>query len=758
LKELPVFYEWTEGVWVRLMEQFASKAVAGRRIEMIVRRLDSLATFPAVITQLLSQISSPEIVVQIVESDPALSIKVLSLARTQGVRFTEGRPSVREAVFALPLEIMREAALSMKVFEIDNYEIERQRILSHKQLALHSLAVACCTRSIAEFSLPASDRQLAFSAGLLHDIGKLALAEVMPKSFERIVNEAKAQNLCSSAVEQKYLSFDHTVIGKHLAEKWHLPAEVVFAIWLHHSDTETISKSLPLCKMAVFVYLADLIAHEAKIGESGSYDFTGEAISRTAEFLSLSSEQIRQIREKLDEEVEQKSRVLGLDAHDFFASYCNTIRDKSIQLSGDNRKLSMDNRKLMSDLAHLNLVTDFLASVEPQMTTNEFIEKFAVRWQKFYQTGPVCIYLLGSKQKQFLEAVVVDESGLAESFMLKLPANFSAIPAQLRENFAILDASEYVGWLFEQIEVPFNSGKTKIAPLLKEGRAIGVIIFEQRYPIALESRLAGFSTVASVGAAVISLGLLCEQQTRLSEKFAEFLGRVRQERWAAIESESLTGLAEMAAGAAHELNNPLAIISGRVQLLAKNETDPEKKRILSQIQDKTKEISEIIVDLANYARPSPPAPTTSSVRELLKQAIVQTAREYKTESLEVKVKNLNKLGDVFVDSRQVVSAFAKIFSNALDSYPGGRGPIRIVGACDESGDFVRLQITDLGCGMSDEVLKKAAKPFFSEKPAGRKRGMGLAYAYRVLQLNKGSLRLASRQGDGTTVTVLLPRR
>ncbi len=743
---------------IKLMEQFTSKAVASRRIEMIVRRLNTLATLPAVITQLLSQLSSPEIVAQIVESDPALSIKVLSLAHTQGVRFAEARPSVREAVFALPLEVMREAALSVKVFEIDNRETDRDRILSHKQLAFHSLAVACCTKSIAEYFLPESDWQLAFSAGLLHDIGKLALAEVMPKSFERIVNEAKTQGLCSSIVEQKYLSFDHTVIGKHLAEKWHLPAEVVFAIWLHHSDTETISKSLPLCKISLLVYLADLIAHEANIGESGSYDFTGEAISRTAESLSLSGEQIRQMREKLDEEVMQRSRVLGLDAHGSLASYCDTIRSKSVQLSGDNTKLSMENRKLMGDLAHLNLVTDFLTSVRPEMTTTEVAEKFAVRWQKFYQTGPVCIYLLDAQQKQFFEAVAINESGFAESFILKLPEGFSAIPTRLQENFAILDASECAGWLFEQTEIPFNSSKAKIAPLLKEGRAIGAIVFEQRYPIALENRLAGFSTVASVGAAVISLGLWCEQQARLSERFAEFLGRVRQERWAAIESESLAGLAEMASGAAHELNNPLAVISGRVQLLAKTEADPEKKRILSQIQEKTKEISEIIVDLVNYARPLPPAPTTSSVRQLLKQAIKETAKEYKTESLEVQVKNLDDIGNVFIDSRQVVSAFVKILSNALDSYPGGRGPIRIIGACDESGDFVRLQITDFGCGMSAEVLQKATKPFFSDRPAGRRRGMGLAYAYRVLQLNKGSLRLASRQGSGTIVTVLLPRK
>jgi signal transduction histidine kinase len=126
--------------------------------------------------------------------------------------------------------------------------------------------------------------------------------------------------------------------------------------------------------------------------------------------------------------------------------------------------------------------------------------------------------------------------------------------------------------------------------------------------------------------------------------------------------------------------------------------------------------------------------------------------------MEVQMENIDDLGDVFVDSRQIISVLVKILSNALESYPEGKGPIRIVGACDESGDFIKLQISDFGCGMSADILQKATKPFFSDRPAGRKRGMGLAHAHRLLRLNKGSLHLTSRPGDETTVTVLLPQK
>jgi signal transduction histidine kinase len=581
---------------------------------------------------------------------------------------------------------------------------------------------------------------------------------VMPKSFERIITEAKAQGLCSSVVEQKYLGLDHAVLGKRLAEKWHLPAEIVFAVWLHHDDTEIVSEDMPVGRIATLVHLADLIVRGANIGESGSYDSTDSAISRVAESLSLSSEQIEQVCERLNEEVARRSRVLGLDTHSSTAAYCDAVRDTAVQLSGDNTKLSRESRRLVGDLAYFDFVTDFLTAIGPDMTVAEIAENFAVRWQRFYQTGPVCIYLTGASQEQFLEAVTVDESGRGESLVLEPPGTCSAIPAELRNDFTILNASEYVGWLFEQSEEVFDSGKAKMAPLLAQGEAIGIIVFEQRYPAAPEERLAGFAAMASVGATIISLAVRCEQQTRLSERFAEFLGRVRDAQRAATESESLAGLAEMAAGAAHELNNPLAVISGRVQLLAESEADPEKKRMLSQIRDRAREISEIIIDLVNYAKPSPPAPVANNIRLLLEQAIKETAEKYRIKSLEVQMENVDGLGGVFVDSRQIVSALVKVFSNALGSYPDGRGPIRIVGLCDESGDFVRLQVTDFGCGMSADVLQKATKPFFSDRPAGRKRGMGLAHAHRLLQLNRGSLHLTSRPGGGTTVTILLPQK
>ena len=128
----------------------------------------------------------------------------------------------------------------------------------------------------------------------------------------------------------------------------------------------------------------------------------------------------------------------------------------------------------------------------------------------------------------------------------------------------------------------------------------------------------------------------------------------------------------------------------------------------------------------------------------------------KVEKINAEIKKAEDVKNLFIDSAQIVSAIANIISNAFESYGNTGGPVKITARQAETGDFVKLSIEDKGCGMSNETLKKAIQPFFSAKPAGRKRGMGLAYAARLIQLNKGSLSISSELDKGTTVSIYLP--
>jgi signal transduction histidine kinase len=191
-------------------------------------------------------------------------------------------------------------------------------------------------------------------------------------------------------------------------------------------------------------------------------------------------------------------------------------------------------------------------------------------------------------------------------------------------------------------------------------------------------------------------------------------------------------------------------------LLAGSETDPEKKRMLEQIRENTNQLTSIIDDLMTFAEPPRPRSAQTDIKQMLNEATYLAAQKTNLEQLDIQINIAEGPGNVFVDSAQIASAIANLFTNALESYADGNGPIKVTASAENGGDFVKIAISDQGCGMDAETLRKATQPFFCSKPAGRKRGMGLAHAQRIIQSNGGSLNITSQPDIGTTVTILLP--
>jgi len=769
--------------------------VAARQTELAVARLDSLVTLPCVAIQYFSKFLqsrfSPSDLADIVESDPALAAKIFSLSHQHGVNLPSLKFSLRLALDRLPTDLVRQAILSVKVLAASELEQgpDNVTMLSAKELVLHSLAVACCAKGIAAITTDKIEPELAYYAGLLHDIGKFALQETMPKSLAQIVEEAKSAGASSYTVEQRYLGTSHTVLGKRLAQKWHLPEPISLAIWLHHSDTVTIARDVPEARIARLVQSADSIARRAGIGQSGSFD-SPEPTEKIAQSFGVAVEQLEQIRANLLEAVKEKSRALGLDLPNATTRYCQFAHAAAGRFAQQQAELSVENRRLGTACSHFDFIIDFLLSISSDATAIDVAENFTVRWQRFYQTGLVCLYLAPTSSPESLEAAVVESLGQSRTIILNVPSDAKPIPETIANRFAILDAQDHVDWLLEQLELESDLRQAKLVPLLSDGKAVGALIFEMHYPADAELFEENFGKLAGIAGAVLDMVLSRHKYERFAELFARLIRGAAEQAAAPLKGEvapaeiaadaSLEALTEMTAGVAHELNNPLSVISGRAQLLADAETDQKKKRALQQIQENAREASAILEDLMSFAEPPPPKPSQTDVKQMLDEAIQLTKQKTAAEHINVQIQVAEDVKNVLVDSAQVASALANVLSNSLESYrdprcllpqaqvypresgggdklapaQAGVGPIKIT--ADAAGSRVRIQVSDLGCGMDAETLRKATHPFFSAKPAGRKRGMGLVYTARTVQLNKGSLSIESEPGKGTTVTIYLP--
>ena len=698
-----------------------------------------------------------KVVSEIIESDPALTAKIFSMTDDQGIAFNRRNPVVADVLSSMPEQSVRDAVMSMKVFDAfeKDYDPDSRRILPRKQLGYHAIAVACCAKEIAAMVLGDKEKQLAFTAGLLHDVGKLAIEEAMPKSFEKIVKEARDTNASMSTIEQKHLGLDHAIIGKRLAQKWKLPNEVVMGIWLHHSDAEAITKNIPGAKIAGVIRLADILARQGGFGSSGSCDKC-DGIVELANALGISSGQLEQIKQRLASEVSRRGDLLGLSTPGGAAAYCGFMHKTAAKLTHQNTELTNSNIQLAISSANMTLVKDFLLDINTSMTASDVAARFAAGFKKQFQTGPVIVYLDSDQDASSIETVVADDSG-------NLDLNFATIPDDgsldtvFGDQFAMIDAEGHFDWLFEQLDAEINTARSKAIPLISKGKLIGGLIFEQRMPNDPAAQLDMFKLISAIGSSVLDLAVVSSEQSRLAERFADILGQLKASRQGLLEANTLTAIAETAAGAGHELNTPLAVISGRAQLLYEGETDENKKQMLKQITDRTKEISGIITDLMNFANPKDAEAKTVSLSIIMAAAAEKAAQDGGLTMLDLDSDEIDTLGDVLVDKQQIVTTIAAILLNAAQSYDSGTGHIKINANCPQSSGMVTFQIIDTGQGMTAETIDKATRPFYSARPAGRARGMGLAHAERLLKLNNAAMRIFSAPNSGTTVTLSLPK-
>jgi len=741
-------------------EQNNQKMVA-RQVERIVRQLTSLSTLPAVAADLLSKLNGsaadPALLTERIESDPALTARVLALAHQERIAFSD-EPTIAEAVSKLSDALLREAVISVKVFEVlgGKEDADAKRLFPRKQMALHSLATGCCAGQIAERVLPPQQRPTAYLAGLLHDIGKCALDEVMPKSFAKMVDQARRSQSGLAEVEQSHLGLDHAVLGKRLGQKWSLPPAVISAIWLHHCDAGTLSANLDHVQIVRIVALADRIVRQMDLGHSGSFD-PPEDIEPLSKLLSITPQQLAEITNTLVGAVGTKRTLLGLEATDDPSHYYAMVRKTATDLAQDNRKLNSTSRDYTRLSGQADLIDDLLNEVDENASALDIAQALAECWQKHCQSGLTCVFVVPDSTDPFVEMATVDRRGRGEVKTLQVPPAMPPIPEVFRRQTAVLPVADAAKWLTEQLEADFNPGLLKMAPLKMGDETVGVVIFETFTENADDAGNKGLLLSCKVAAATIAMALASHKHELLAERFVQVMSSLRQMRATLAKQQSLTGLAEMAAGAAHELNNPLSVISGRVQLLAEAETDENKKQMLSQIQSRTDEMSQIVSDLLAFAQPPQPQKRSVLVSELLDKAVEKTCRACGISSMEIEIAGDETSDTVFVDVHQIVQSISSILINALQSYKGGNGPVWADCCVSSDGKTVSVAIRDTGCGMNTEAVARATDPFFSSCAAGRRRGMGLAHAQRLLSLNSGNLTLSSEPNAGTTATITLPK-
>jgi two-component system, NtrC family, sensor kinase len=222
----------------------------------------------------------------------------------------------------------------------------------------------------------------------------------------------------------------------------------------------------------------------------------------------------------------------------------------------------------------------------------------------------------------------------------------------------------------------------------------------------------------------------------------------------AIQTDKLSSLGRMAAGIAHEINNPLAGILLYSSNLVKKvpEAGPLKKG-LEVIIHETIRCRGIIQDLLEFSRQREPLKTLVDLNGVINKALSILSNEFRLNRISLEKRLSDHLPNVLIDVNQIEQVFINFFMNAIEAIQG-QGQVSVRSYKDEDNQGVVVEIEDSGMGIPQEHLERIFEPFFSTKPKGT--GLGLAVNFGIIQKHGGQIRVSSQPGHGTTMTIRLP--
>jgi two-component system NtrC family sensor kinase len=221
-----------------------------------------------------------------------------------------------------------------------------------------------------------------------------------------------------------------------------------------------------------------------------------------------------------------------------------------------------------------------------------------------------------------------------------------------------------------------------------------------------------------------------------------------------LQNEKLTSLGLLAAGVAHEVNTPLAVISNYIQMLAKQlPSDDPRQKTIDRIVKQTFRASEIVNNLLNFSRTRAAEPSEIDLNSILDETLTLVQHPFKTAQVNV-VRNYNeRLPSVLGSSTRLQQVFLNLLMNARDAMPGG-GMIEVRTAAFNGS--VEVEITDTGVGIPAEQMNRIFDPFFTTKASGRGTGLGLSVSYGIIKEHAGKVDVRSTPGKGTSFRLEFP--
>ena len=221
-------------------------------------------------------------------------------------------------------------------------------------------------------------------------------------------------------------------------------------------------------------------------------------------------------------------------------------------------------------------------------------------------------------------------------------------------------------------------------------------------------------------------------------------------------ADRMASIGELAAGTAHELNNPLTSVIGFSQLLMEKDIPDDIREDLKLIYNEAQRAAGVTKNLLTFAQKQAPMKQLNQINKIIEDVLKLRAYEHKVNGIEVKRQLAPDLPEIMVDYSQMQQVFLNIIINAeyFMSEAHNRGTLTIT--TKKQNGNVRISIADDGPGISKENLRRIFNPFFTTKEAGKGTGLGLSICHGIVAEHGGQIYARNQPGKGATIFIELP--
>jgi len=393
---------------------------------------------------------------------------------------------------------------------------------------------------------------------------------------------------------------------------------------------------------------------------------------------------------------------------------------------------------------YFHVFRDIIRAMHSSTSVKEVLEEVVAKSTEVLSAKGALLRILNKETNQFEVRAVY---GMGERYLHKGPVTTEKLlpdPRKLHKVIFITDV-----WNTRRVEYPQQAWDEGIrmmldVPLAIEDKLIGLIrIYLEKPREFTDDELDFILTVAEQCACIIERVQLIESQQTQFDHLA-------------TQMEKMSSLGRMAAGIAHEINNPLAgILLYSSNMSKKVSQGGPLEEGLNIIIKETQRCKTIIQGLLEFARDRKPQKVPANINDILKNALGIVENEFRLRHVGLERELAEDMVKTLLDENQIEQVFINLLLNAVHAVEEN-GNVTVQSRLDSLHNKVQVEITDNGCGIAADDIKKIFEPFYSTKAKGT--GLGLAVSYGIVKNHQGDIRVYSVLGEITRFTIELPIR